>query len=351
MATHDILVAAGLILVVLQAGKVFSTVCAVRWNMIHGRDFAVLLKTHESDLSEQTYWRILDSTDAGRVLPFGVLEYRMLRFASRMGALSGRLIRLARLMFYDFTSLGLASMAYMYLTSTPVLSAHASVITTVLAATSAVLVVIQLISLYAEACVSYASIGSYGLGFHKANRYLKVRATRPSYVTEIKVLAGAVIYSLASGAFMLYFVSWHGGRFDSLNVTGTTPERTILDLLNCCYFSLTTFFTADSPGPITGPARLVAAGIVAQGVCALVLVLSTFAMYAVPRGEETSRAVAPQQSTESQFVDDLPPSGTATPIGDPPRRTTLTFMTGAAVGGLVAYLLGSRTTARQRKRT
>lgn len=284
MNGHGILVAAGASLVALQTAKLVGTVCAIRWIVGHGQDFTRLLKANEHRFSEQVYWELLDETNARIVPPLGVLEYRLFRFVSRTKPLVGRTVRLARALLYDFTSLGLASIAFLYTASAPMLSSHAGGIVTWLATASATLVVSQLLAIYAEACVSYAKLGSYGLAFHKGSRYVETRKFG-SYITEIKTLAGAVIYSLVTGSSILYFAASHGGQFASLDVSATTFKGTMEDLLNCSYFSLTTFFAADTAGPITGPARAATAALVAQAVCAVILAFSTFALYTRPQAD------------------------------------------------------------------
>jgi hypothetical protein len=242
-----------------------------------------LFEAQRTRFSERAYWETLDATGAKRVLPFGILEYRAIRFASRRKPYVGWCIRLARRGLYDFTTLGFVGMLYLYIASAPVLTRYAGGAIQPLATVSAVLLVAQMFAFYAEACVSYAALGSYGLGFHNAIRSMQPRDGFPLYFGEIRVLAGAVLYSLGIGTFLLYFAAWHGGRFEMLAASGTTVTQTVRDVLNCAYYSLTTFFTADSAGPASGPARAAAAALVAQGVCAVILVLSTFAMYAGPR--------------------------------------------------------------------
>lgn len=277
-----IYVGAGIV-VWCQVAKLVATLQAIQWLLRHGRAFARLLAEHKENLTEETYWTLLDKSKAKYVGVAGILEYRLYRLAARVRPLLGRVILLVRWIFFDFTSLGLLSMVLMFAASAPPLSRLAGPELTYLAAASGVLAVAQLLAIYAEACISYAALGSYGRGFHGGRKY---SSTSPMpYVREVSVLAGAVLYSLLSGTFLLYFVARHGGSFSSLSAEGTTLGESLADLLDCAYYSLMTFFTADSAGPISAGAKAVAAALVAQAVCALILALTTFTMYTSPRRE------------------------------------------------------------------
>jgi len=332
---HGSLVAAGFVLLAIQATKLIGVLSAIRWIVFHGSDYIGRLKAREDHFTEQIYWKVLDQTNGKMVPPFGVMDYRVFRLASRSRPLVGRVLRLARALLYDFTSIGIASVVFLYLASAPMLSGIAGGIVPALATASAALVVAQLVAIYAEACVSYARLGSYGLAFHKASRYLETRRAGP-YFTEIKILAGAIIYSLGTGAFTLYFTSFHGGRFTSLSVSGTTLKATGGDLLNCIYFSLTTFFTVETPGPITGPARAATASLVGQAVCALILTLSTFALFTAPQGEPPSTAnVAPHVEPTVQRDIAPPHHPTSSLVQRRPLRSAGLFVGGLLIGAVI----------------
>jgi hypothetical protein len=111
------------------------------------------------------------------------------------------------------------------------------------------------VAIYGEACVAYAKLGSYGLAWHGARRYAQNRRGG-TYFAEATTLVGAVFYSLGIGALILYFSAGHGARFETLTVTHRSPGGVLSDVLTCLYYSVVTFFTAETPDPQNGPARL-----------------------------------------------------------------------------------------------
>jgi len=344
-AGHAVLLFAGVALVILQCGKLVSTGYAIRWITTRGQDFKVLLEASGEDFSEQLHWELLERTDARSVRPFGVMEYRLFRLSSRLNAWMGRLIRLARALLFDFMSLGLASMVFLYLASAPMLSGYAGRGVRPVAVVSAVLLVAQLVALYAEACVSYVRLGSYGMAWHDVKNYSKLRKVSP-YVTEIKTLAGAGLYSLGSGAFILYFTAAHGGRFTGLRVSGTTFAGSLRDLLSCSYYSFTTVFTADSPGPVSAGARLAVVSIVTQAVCALVLAFSTFALYVVPHAQAPAAPQPPEPDPPPQPEPD--PDPVPVPDAGPAMRPGSVFLIGAVAGAVTAAVIRSALAGRSR---
>ena len=193
--------------------------------------------------------------------------------------------------------------------------------------------------------MSYVRLGSYGMVWHDVKNYSKLRKVSP-YVTEIKTLAGAGLYSLGSGAFILYFTAARGGRFTGLRVSGTTFAGSLRDLLSCSYYSFTTVFTADSPGPVSAGARLAVVSIVTQAVCALVLAFSTFALYVVPHAQAPTAPQPPEPDPPPQPEPEPDP----VPMRDtgPAMRPGSVFLVGAVAGAVTAAVIRSALAGRSR---
>jgi hypothetical protein len=330
---HRLLVAAGVALLALQVLKFVGVLSAIRWIVAHGGDSISELERRADDLSETQYWDLLDRADGRSVLPLGVMEYRLHRFAARRRPVVRGAVRLGRALMYDFASIGLMVMGYLFLAGTPALrpESHGSVV--LLAWASAGLAVLQLIAIYAEACVSYARLGSYGLAWHGASRYARTRRTG-TYFAEATTLFGAALYSLGIGALILYFSAGHGARFEALTVAHSTPGGVLSDLLTCLYYSVVTFFTAETPGPQNGLARLATATSVVQAACALILVLTTATLYIKPETRPN-----PEPDPEPDPVD--VPAAPAAPSRSYP------FVKGLVVGAL---LVVTARAARRRRR-
>jgi hypothetical protein len=229
-------------------------------------------------------------------------------------------------------------MGFLFLAGTPVLRTEAGGAVVPLAWASAGLAVLQMIAIYAEACVSYAKLGSYGLAWHGAGSYTRNRRAG-TYFAEARTLVGAAFYSLAIGALILYFSAGHGARFAAFTVTQTTPGGVLADVLTCLYYSVVTFFTAETADPQNGPARLATATSVVQAACALILVLTTATLYITP--ERSSPPPAPPDSAGA------PPPDVV--VAAPPATSrSYPFAGGLVVGAL---LVVAARAARGRRRT
>jgi len=345
---HRVLVVAGVILLALQCLKFVGVLSAIRWILAYGEGFGTELKKREGDFSETVYWTLLDEAKGKTVLPLGVLEYRLLRFARRRSRLIGRMITLGRALIYDFTAVGLYVVGYLFLAGTPVLKQDAQGIVVYLAWASAGLAVLQLIAIYAEACVSYARIGSYGLGWHGASRYAETRRAG-TYFAEAKTLAGAVIYSLVIGAMIFYFSAGHGARFGALTVMQSTPSGVAGDLLNCLYFAVVTFFTADTPDPDNGLARLDTAILVVQAACALIFALTTATLYISPESRSNRVSIVGPPARADEGIDQLDETVEHPEMATPSRRHDI--LRGFFLGAIVMAIFGVTRNCRRRRAT
>ncbi len=343
LSLHRTLVVVGVMLLTVQFLKLAGVLSAIRWIVANGEDFSTALKTREGEFSEAVYWELLDRTRGQRVFPFGVLEYRLLRYAKGRNSLSRTALMFGRFVLYDFVAIGLAVMLYLFFAGTPKIEHEAGGSVTWIAWASGSLAAVQLVAIYAEACVSYAKIGSYGLGWHGASRYAE-KQSNGAYLTEIGTLAGAVVYSLGIGCMIFYFAAGNGAEFGALTVARTSPWGIVSDLLNCLYYSLVTFFTADTPDPVNGPARLATAIPVVQAVCALILAFSTATMYM----SAESRSAPAKADTAHPEAGEEPPRKEE--VSRPPVDTSASRRTGF-IGGLIAgaALVAAITTARERK--
>ncbi|AEV85254.1 hypothetical protein ACWT_4234 [Actinoplanes sp. SE50] len=324
MSLQRVLLVAGSVLLLLQIVKFSGVLSAIRWILANGREFIVELRKRQDTFSEAAYWEVLDRCNGRAVPPFGVLEYRLLRFASRRGRAAGVAIRFGRTILYDFTAIGVYVAAFLLITGAPALRNRVHGPVTTLAWISAGLGALQLIAIYAEACVSYARIGSYGLGFHGASRYVE-RERAGTYFAEVKTLVGAVLYSLLIGSMIFYFSAGHGARYDAFRIAQTTPAGVAGDVLTCVYFAVMTFFTADTPDARNGVAHLATVILVLQAVCALVLALTTATMY-----------IAPDSRPEPPPVDPPAPEPSRLPVQRPARSGPAAFVTGVVIGVVLA---------------
>jgi len=305
VSIYHIVLFGSALLVLLQASKLTGTLSSLWWLLRHGRDFAALLNAHEETMSDQLYWELLDQTAGRNVFPLGVLEYRVDRYASLRRPPIGRIIRLARVLFYDFTSFGVMSVVLLYVVSAPVSAGYFGSAVVPLAATSAVLIVLELAGIYAEACFSYATVGSYGLAYHGGSQYVRARSTVGMYLIELRTLAGATIYSLGTGTFIFYFTATHGGEFAAFTVARRTFLGSLEDLLTCGYYAIATFFTADSPEPQNGTARAATVALIAQAVSALILAFSTFTLYVSGREQPEPTDSEPKPQTDTLTMSEL----------------------------------------------
>ena len=234
------------------------------------------------------------------------------------------MIILGRALIYDFTAVGVYVMGYLFLAGTPAFKQDARGAVVFIAWASAGLAVAQLIAIYAEACVSYARMGSYGLGWHGASRYPANRRAG-TYFAEAKTLAGVVIYSLLIGSLIFYFSAGHGARYGALTVVHSAPGGVLADLLNCLYFAVVTFFTADTPDPGNGPARLATVVLVIQAASALIAAVTTATMYISPE-------VGPDRvPSPAETVERPEPPATPRPNG---------FLRGFLLGAVVVVIAG-----------
>ncbi len=321
MNVHHAFIAGGSVLVLVQGVKLIGTVSNIRWIFRRGPDFIAEINAHENDFTESAYWTALDRSGGRNVLPLGVLEYPLIRAASRRGPAVKAMVRFIRHGIYDFTALGLYIALFLFLAGTPILDPPPAVAT--LAWASATLAVLQLLAFYGEACVSYARIGSYGLGFHGAGRYFENRASG-TYLAEVKTLVGAAIYSLFISTLILYFAVGQGARFGALTVTRETVPGILSDLLTCLYYSVAVFFTADTPEPENGMARLAVGIIILQAACALILAVTSASIHIAP--EPPTAEPAPAEEAEP------------VPVNRPGNHLLTGFLLGAAVVGAAALM-------------
>jgi hypothetical protein len=319
--------------VIVQALKLYAVFAAIRWVIKDGPQYRRGIESLREDPTEVEWWRLVADAPRARFFPFGAMDYKVVAWTARSPRVIKTPLRVARGVFFDLIgiviwfALGLLALGL-------ALDAGQAIPPewTWVPAASITLMTFQFILIAAEAMFSYAKIGSYGRGFHRATRY-RSSAQSSMFLQEFYVLAGTVIMTTVANTASFFFLRAQGSLAFATDVVISHGSATVEDLFSSIYAAVMCFLLVFPPSPLDMFGQFVILLVTVQGAAILLLVLSTLGL-ATPLGQDRRADLMPGPEPRTPRDEREPDA----PISTTPTSRYVLKRVGHAVGGVFLLL-------------
>lgn len=272
-----------ILLLALFGLKFCGTTGAIRWMRKHGQAYMSDVKVYEP-ASKCEYYELFEKHSGG-FFPFGLKDYKLRRFAENTRTYSDSEMRFQPLadtlykVLYWFPLLSL--IAYVYVALSAILlhkyhpdfflinHSHCCLIFGLV-----LLILADNIMISVEAVHSFAILGSYAVNLHLYAIGSRALSPGETLLLELRVFMFQVFMAVGTGAVACYFTYI---CLSGYNLPAYAHNNWLMSLIECSYFSMTTFFTVGF-GDITPaniPGQVIAMMIMFQSFSLVVFVFAS----------------------------------------------------------------------------
>jgi hypothetical protein len=271
---QDISISFSILLSLAIALKTAAFITTPFWVYRHGAEYLSNLHAQDSMADQRTdYWNLLDKSN-GKIFPFGLRGYRLLRFREegRNGSWLRRVLGfLATASQKLFNLAGIATISVCIL----LISGIAWVLPTE-ARWMGLIICFEMLAwpllITIESILAYSAMGSYGGAYYRPQNFYSKKG-KGQLLIELARYAFSLSFTFICDMSIMVFlaVNWHAFyRLNDLIGRGQQLDR----IGNAIYYTLTNFFAAGDAGPASPVGKLVVSIIIIHGVIYFALILA-----------------------------------------------------------------------------